>query len=368
MGMGMGMGMKISAWVKRSLAAGFSAVMVLVGGTAVALAADSIGRIKEQSGMVTVERDGITEEVALGQRIYQNDRFITGPEAAVGMIFEDDTRFSIGPDSEVVLDQFVYEPRENRASFFTQITRGSASYISGKVAKVNPDNVGITTPVATIGIRGTKLALDLGEGAGEPKMRRTHFKSWIISSIDYEVHQRVASFILLPDDDGSVGAFTVKNNAGSHTLNQANQVVQIASADTQPEEAAQMTEEQRKEVFGTAIAHLPAPPDTFRFYFQSGSTSLTAESNGQMPAILEALNSRKAPDILLTGHTDRTGSDALNMRLSDERAQTVREILLQGGIPGDAISTAYRGESEPIVPTADGVAEPQNRRVEVLVR
>lgn len=70
----------------------------------------------------------------------------------------------------------------------------------------------------------------------------------------------------------------------------------------------------------------------------------------------------------VVGHADRAGSDQYNMGLSQRRANAVAALLQSMGIDRGAIATAAKGESQPRVPTADGVREPQNRRVEVTVR
>ncbi|WP_347230272.1 OmpA family protein [Erythrobacter sp. SG61-1L] len=69
--------------------------------------------------------------------------------------------------------------------------------------------------------------------------------------------------------------------------------------------------------------------------------------------------------IMLAGYADRSGSDAYNVGLSERRNQAVRSYLVGHGIPGGAISTHAFGEGNPRVPTADGVRELQNRRVEI---
>lgn len=70
----------------------------------------------------------------------------------------------------------------------------------------------------------------------------------------------------------------------------------------------------------------------------------------------------------VTGHTDRSGSDAYNQGLSEERASTVVDLMTGAGIPASMITSSAQGETNPRVPTADGVREAQNRRVEVTVR
>jgi outer membrane protein OmpA-like peptidoglycan-associated protein len=67
-------------------------------------------------------------------------------------------------------------------------------------------------------------------------------------------------------------------------------------------------------------------------------------------------------------HTDRVGDPALNDALSLSRAKVIRDLLLGAGILPDLVTAVGRGEHEPVVPTEPGVAEAQNRRVEILVR
>lgn len=69
-----------------------------------------------------------------------------------------------------------------------------------------------------------------------------------------------------------------------------------------------------------------------------------------------------------TGHADRSGTPDYNMRLSQRRAEAVRAELVAQGVPANAITISARGETQPLVQTADGVREPQNRRVEIVLR
>jgi outer membrane protein OmpA-like peptidoglycan-associated protein len=74
------------------------------------------------------------------------------------------------------------------------------------------------------------------------------------------------------------------------------------------------------------------------------------------------------PDVLVVGHTDLVGTDPFNDALGLQRAEVVRAALVRLGVPSGDIRTVSRGKRQPAVPTADGVAEPRNRRVEIVVR
>jgi OOP family OmpA-OmpF porin len=127
-----------------------------------------------------------------------------------------------------------------------------------------------------------------------------------------------------------------------------------------------------KDGFWAAMKELqPAPmamaPATYTILFAFDS-SVVSENGMKIidAAIAEA--SRTGAGFALTGHADRAGPEDYNMKLSLRRAEAVRAVLLDKGVEAGAISVAARGESEPAVPTADGVAERANRRVEILLQ
>jgi OmpA-OmpF porin, OOP family len=112
----------------------------------------------------------------------------------------------------------------------------------------------------------------------------------------------------------------------------------------------------------------PPAPEKWTLYFVNGQTDLTPESKALLPTLLQRLNLRQGGELMLTGHTDRTGTHEVNDPLSLHRAQSVAQQLVSAGINPDRISTAGRGKREPLVNTADNVPEPLNRRVEVILR
>ncbi|MBW8812248.1 MAG: OmpA family protein [Caulobacterales bacterium] len=118
--------------------------------------------------------------------------------------------------------------------------------------------------------------------------------------------------------------------------------------------------------YDVLTSYMPAAPRHYVMYFTEGTTDLTAES---VP-ILEALRKvvTEASDVEITGHTDTVGAAEANDKLSYERAVEIRAALVKKGLPVANARVAGRGEREPRVPTADGVDEPANRRVEVILR
>lgn len=172
---------------------------------------------------------------------------------------------------------------------------------------------------------------------------------------------------LLPDSTGTVGAVFVKTAKGEQLLNTA-----YASADvsTRGNLSTRLQEETAvRDRYKATLAALPAKPASFTVYFISGSdTALTPDSLPVLDQLTLALASRPAPEIMVIGHTDRVGKLEDNDALSVRRASTVRDILVGVGMQGTTIEIAGRGEREPLVPTADEVAEEKNRRVEISLR
>jgi OOP family OmpA-OmpF porin len=102
--------------------------------------------------------------------------------------------------------------------------------------------------------------------------------------------------------------------------------------------------------------------------FEPNGNRLAAGADAVLAEMRAALALLPAPEVVVTGHTDRMGAVEANDRLSLARAEAVREILVAAGVPAAAITVAGRGEREPAVPTADEVAEARNRRVEIKIR
>jgi len=116
------------------------------------------------------------------------------------------------------------------------------------------------------------------------------------------------------------------------------------------------------------VAPAPAPARTYLVFFDWDRADLTARAR---EIIAEAANNSRrvqSTRIEVAGHADRSGTPQYNQRLSQRRAEAVANELVSRGIGRNEISVSAYGESRPLVPTADGVREPQNRRVEIVLR
>ena len=106
--------------------------------------------------------------------------------------------------------------------------------------------------------------------------------------------------------------------------------------------------------------------DTIFFDFDSATPPESAQDTIQFVTSNAGVCNWR--NVSVTGHADRSGSDEYNMGLSQRRADAVADLLAAGGVARGALEVSAKGESQPRVPTADGVRELQNRRVEIVVQ
>ena len=103
-------------------------------------------------------------------------------------------------------------------------------------------------------------------------------------------------------------------------------------------------------------------------YFGHDSSAISAAGSATISNFAEYARQTVNPRITLTGHADRSGNPAYNMDLSVRRAAAIKKALVDQDISADSIEVKGRGETQPLVVTADGVKEPQNRRVEFTIQ
>lgn len=119
------------------------------------------GRIKVSTGAAFVVRDGAQIPAELGQNLFETDGLRTGVDGKIGVTLNDDTRLSLGPNSELKLERFTYAPADSSFGLALKFIRGAATYVSGRIAKFAPDSIRLETPAAIVGVRGTTLAISV---------------------------------------------------------------------------------------------------------------------------------------------------------------------------------------------------------------
>ena len=131
--------------------------------TIVNAADESAGSLRNKKGDVLVERSGNIVKAEDGAPVYPNDAVKTGPDGSVGIIFKDNARISLGPNSRLELKKFVFEPAQGKFSMVNKLAKGTASFASGKMTKLSPESVVLETPTSTIGVRGTTYNVKVNE-------------------------------------------------------------------------------------------------------------------------------------------------------------------------------------------------------------
>ncbi|MBO22142.1 MAG: hypothetical protein CMM26_07215 [Rhodospirillaceae bacterium] len=197
-------------------------------------ALESIGVVQNLGGSVrAVRANGMSVELKIGDPVFQGDVIETIGLGSVGLIFNDNSTISLSENGRMVLDEFVYDPATESGSSATSLVQGVFSFVSGKIAKSGDDAMSVTTPVATIGIRGTTVA---GRAAQEGQEN---------------------TIALLNDPDGGVGQITISNAAGSQVLSQAGQAVTLSSFTEPPPLPEILPPQLIQQQFGSAISQRP---------------------------------------------------------------------------------------------------------------
>ena len=171
--------------------------------------------------------------------------------------------------------------------------------------------------------------------------------------------------VLLPNPGGQDTAVTVTQGTRQVVLAQP-----YAGARLGPNgaEAFPSNAQQVRAQYGPALAAQPLPPAQFTLFFVEGKDEFTDESKRIVDSVFAEIAKRPVADVIVIGHTDTVGNDAANDALSRQRAEVVRAAFAARGLAPDKVVTIGRGKRELAVSTGDGVAEPRNRRVEILVR
>jgi len=130
--------------------------ILLAFGVAVAAAQDA-GQIKTSKGSAQIERSGQRLPATVGQVVQQGDVVVTGADGSVGLTFRDNSLVSIGPDSVLAIDRFVFDSTTHQGNFDASLKQGTLAVVSGKLAKQLPEAMKFKTPAAILGVRGTEF-------------------------------------------------------------------------------------------------------------------------------------------------------------------------------------------------------------------
>jgi hypothetical protein len=190
----------------------------------------AIGKVTTAELPFTIQRGNETIELSEGDFIYLDD-VISAGGTSVGIAFADETTMSVDPNSTMTIDDFVYDPENPTVgSMNANVLEGNFSFVSGQIAKTGSDAMKVTTPVLTIGVRGTQVA---GKANTEGE--------------DNEI-------VLLPNSDGTVGQIMIANQSGTVLLTKAYEATVITDPYTVPTVPVILAKAEVLKKFATTIS------------------------------------------------------------------------------------------------------------------
>jgi hypothetical protein len=128
-----------------------------------AMSAEAIGQIQTLQGSASVLRGTTSIPAKVGFALQRGDLIRTAKPGALGIILTDDTTISLGPNSELALNEYVFAPKDGKFALVARMAKGTFVYLSGLISKLSPNAVQLLIPDATIAVRGTKLLVDVQE-------------------------------------------------------------------------------------------------------------------------------------------------------------------------------------------------------------
>lgn len=272
-------------------------------------AADPIGRVETLEGNVEVTRaDGSKITLGQGAPLFSGDVIETANGGNVGIVLADDSTMSLAENGRMVMDEVAYDPNSESGNATISIVQGVFSFVSGQIAKVGPDAMVLRTPVAQIGIRGTKIA---GVAAAEGQEN---------------------TISLLPDDDGSIGEIAVSNSAGTVVLNLAGATTRLVSAFQAPPKPVILPIAQIQKQFSKALNSLPPKP------VQQDNNPEENQGDGE-----EAAGEGEAPP---EGEGENLEGEGENAEGEGENSEGEGEQLAEGEGEGEGENPEGEGEGE----------------------
>ena len=278
---------------------------------------EPIGQVETLAGtVVAIRTDGSRVELEVGDSIFQGDTLESGADGAIGVVLADQTTFSMAEDGQMGMDEMVYDPGTQEGSIAVSVLQGVFTFVSGEIAKADPDSMTLDTPVATIGIRGTQVALsyDPTDTGGEG-----------------------LRIVLMAEKDGFVGEVVVSNAAGLQILNLPDQGTTVASATAAPAQPIQFDRIDIVNAFRGALGALPTENNNANTY---GVEPTTEEETVEEEAAVEELTEEELAE---EGEAEEEFETAAG---EEEIEEEIEEELAEEGIDEEEFDEEEFDEEE----------------------
>jgi hypothetical protein len=155
----LGYGFILVGW-EAGMRVAIAAGLLMAAGLSTASAAE-IGRIKSVTGDAAVVRGKATSPATAGELLQVSDVIKTGPAGRIGITFVDNSRFAVGPNSQIALSQFEFDDTTHAGKSLTTVNRGVLAVVSGQIAHENKDAMRVRTPTALLAARGTRFVVEV---------------------------------------------------------------------------------------------------------------------------------------------------------------------------------------------------------------
>ena len=174
--------------------------------------------------------------------------------------------------------------------------------------------------------------------------------------------------VVLLDNDSAHNAIDVSTNTATVSIDHPYEYTTLKGMNKNPSDIEKADPALINEKYGALVEALGSKATSILFYFEPGTTQLTQASKDQVGDVIQIIRSKEPAAVDIIGHTDRAGDADKNYLLALDRAKEVEKYLREQNVTLKHSSVVSHGEDDPFIPTDDGVEEPQNRRVEVIVR
>jgi len=125
--------------------------------------ADMIGHVQTLKGGASFLRGTVLQPAAVGGALYRGDVIRTARDGSLGIVLTDDTTISLGPNSELTIKEYAFDPKAGKFALLARMVKGTFVYLSGVIAKLAPNSIHLEIPEATIAVRGTRLLIEVQE-------------------------------------------------------------------------------------------------------------------------------------------------------------------------------------------------------------
>ncbi|MHA1598465.1 MAG: FecR domain-containing protein [Alphaproteobacteria bacterium] len=303
-------------------------------------ATQPIGYVETIDGSVFAARiDGAEMALAVGSPLYQGDVLSTGDGAAIGVGFADGTTFSMAENGSISLDEMVYDPGTQQGSFGVSVSEGVFTFVSGAIAKTDPEAMTINTPVASIGIRGTQLGLDIADGEN-------------------------LTVVMMQEQGGFVGEAIIRNGAGVQVLNTAHMGTMVSGINAAPSAPYAVPVAQLLKTFGDALRVLPGIGDANEYGLDEASLEqLIEEATAKEETTREVLEEEAlGEDAVLVEEAEMTAEDLEEFDTAAGQAEpealveditVIGEDLTPDAIDPITLEVDYATEPVTTTPTSD---------------